>query len=181
MGRWTHTFTRCPVSVAACSETKMSPNNRVARVETAIRSRDASQQEGFPTRRYLPRTQARSWFINQWMWYRLSTRQNTSSLHRSSQRVSIAGPVKADTNRTGVFRSFTKTLYASSTSPLRKREKDALETLLSFEHIFSSPTRFQRTLYASSTSPPLEELGGLYGKDTSHLRDILRTNLCTRA
>ena len=115
------------------------------------------------------------------MWYRLSTRQNTSSLHGSSQRVSIAGPVKADTNRTGVFRSFTKTLYASSTSPLRKREKDALETLLSFEHIFSSPTRFQRTLYASSTSPPLEELGGLYGKDTSHLRDILRTNLCTRA
>ena len=150
MGRWTHTFTRCPVSVAACSETKMSPNN----------NRDASQQEGFPTRRYLPRTQARSWFINQWIWYRLLTRQNTSSLYRSSQRVSIAGPMKADTNRTGVFRSFTKTLYASSTSPLRKREKDALETLLSFEHIFSSPTRFQRTLYASSTSPPLEELRG---------------------
>jgi hypothetical protein len=26
-----HLFTRCPVSVAACSEAKLSPNNRVAR------------------------------------------------------------------------------------------------------------------------------------------------------
>jgi hypothetical protein len=68
MGRWTYTFTRCPVSVAAYSETKMSLNNKVARVETAVRSRDALQQkkgdlgyENYPTRRYLPCTQARSW------------------------------------------------------------------------------------------------------------------------
>jgi len=31
VGRWTHTFTRCPVSVAARSEAKLSPNNRATR------------------------------------------------------------------------------------------------------------------------------------------------------
>jgi hypothetical protein len=41
MGRWTYIFTRCSVSVAAYSETKISLNNKVARVETAVRSRDA--------------------------------------------------------------------------------------------------------------------------------------------
>jgi hypothetical protein len=71
MGRWTHTFTRCPVSVAACSETKMSPNNtesRAWRLRFAVETRHNNKKgdlgyENNPTRRYLPRTQARSWSL----------------------------------------------------------------------------------------------------------------------
>src|SRR6266516_3777374 len=37
VGRWTHTFSRCPVSVAACSEAKMSPRAEKRSCECVVR------------------------------------------------------------------------------------------------------------------------------------------------
>jgi hypothetical protein len=60
------------VSVAACSETKMSPNNtesRAWRLRFVVETRHNNKKKGdlgyenHPTRRYLPRTQARSWSL----------------------------------------------------------------------------------------------------------------------
>ena len=45
VGRWTHTFSRCPVSVAVRSEAKLSPIKRAARATPAIRRRNAPQHQ----------------------------------------------------------------------------------------------------------------------------------------
>src|ERR1700734_1734619 len=47
MGRWIHTFTRCPVSVAARSEAKLSPKQyrERARVTPASSKRNAPQHQ----------------------------------------------------------------------------------------------------------------------------------------
>jgi hypothetical protein len=45
VGRWTHTFSRCPVSVAIRSETKLSLIKRAARVTPTIRRRNAPQYQ----------------------------------------------------------------------------------------------------------------------------------------
>jgi hypothetical protein len=88
MGRWTHTFTRCPVSVAVRSEAKLSPTNRAARVSTAVCRRDASQtKKGISDRKTIRRIsiclvrRPETGLINQWTWYRLLSRQDTPSLH----------------------------------------------------------------------------------------------------
>ena len=65
VGRWTHTFSRCPVSVAVRSEVKLSSIiKQNAGVPPTSRRQDASERqkreilryENHPTRIYLPRT-----------------------------------------------------------------------------------------------------------------------------
>jgi hypothetical protein len=71
MERWTHTFARCPVSVAAYNETKISLNNiksRAWKLRFAVETRHNKKKrdlgyENHLTRRYLPHTQARSWSL----------------------------------------------------------------------------------------------------------------------
>jgi hypothetical protein len=82
--------------------------------------------------------------FNQRTWYRLLTRQDTSSLHRNSQRVSIAGPVKINTGRTDVFRSFTR-----ETRP--RNDVKPRAQIFEFDALSENPV-------ASRISPPLEEL-----------------------
>jgi hypothetical protein len=57
MGRWTYTFTRCPVSVAAYSETKISLNNtesRAWRLRFAVETRH-KQKKGILDRKTIRR------------------------------------------------------------------------------------------------------------------------------
>src|SRR5438046_10510896 len=56
MGRWTHTFTRCPVSVAiCCSEAQMSPTN--ARHAQRLQSRGKTHRNTNPKRNTKPSTE----------------------------------------------------------------------------------------------------------------------------
>jgi hypothetical protein len=81
--------------------------------------------------------------------------------------VSIAGPIKINTGRIDGFRSFTRE---------RRPRNDVKPRVQIFE-----PDALSEDPIISRISLPLEELKRITREDISHLRDILYTNLYTRA